>query len=259
MSFRMDEGSPNNGVQAASGDISFGEGELEDVEALSAQITEPMELSTPVDDGDDAIARTPVKEASKAPASATPVTGMKSSLKGSAVKQPVATAENILAAKDDNSISARISCANFCVMAAADLVRISREKASRVTELLDVTLDDAFALMKEFKWEELALQEAWFSEAQGEDWVREKCGVFKSTASTLDGSQVVTCKVCYCDEPLKVSTASALTYVCEVIGLDSICLQDCVLLDGCPIEHVVCRECFGQYVLTKLSKCSNHD
>ncbi|KAF4656196.1 hypothetical protein FOZ61_007126 [Perkinsus olseni] len=228
MSFRMDEGSPNNGVQAGSGDISFGGGELEDVEALSAQIAEPMEVATPVD---DAIATTPVKEASKNPASATPVTGMKVSLKGSAVKQPVATAENILSAKDDNSISARISCANFCVMAAADLVRISREKASRVTELLDVTLDDAFALMKEFKWEELALQEAWFSEAQGEDWVREKCGVFKSTAPTLDGSQVVTCKVCYCDEPLK----------------------DCVLLDGCPIEHVVCRECFGQYVLTKLN------
>ncbi|KAF4741733.1 hypothetical protein FOZ63_003040, partial [Perkinsus olseni] len=143
MSFRMDEGSPNNGVQAASGDIAFGEGELEDVEALSAQIAEPMEVATPVDD--DAIATTPVREGSKTPASATPATGMKVSLKGSAVKQPVATAENILAAKDDNSISARISCANFCVMAAADLVRISREKASRVTELLDVTLDDAFA------------------------------------------------------------------------------------------------------------------
>ncbi|KAF4679125.1 hypothetical protein FOZ62_020386, partial [Perkinsus olseni] len=102
MSFRMDEGSPNNGVQAASGDIAFGEGELEDVEALSAQIAEPMEVATPVHD-EDAIATTPVREASKTPASATPVTGMKVSLKGSAVKQPVATAENILAAKDDNS------------------------------------------------------------------------------------------------------------------------------------------------------------
>ncbi|KAF4711597.1 hypothetical protein FOZ63_017703, partial [Perkinsus olseni] len=127
----MDEGSPNNGVQAASGDIAFGEGELEDVEALSAQIAEPMEVATPVHD-EDAIATTPVREASKTPASATPVTGMKASLKGSAVKQPVATAENILAAKDDNSISARISCANFCVMAAADLVRISREKVRQM-------------------------------------------------------------------------------------------------------------------------------
>ncbi|EER03653.1 ankyrin repeat and ibr domain containing protein, putative [Perkinsus marinus ATCC 50983] len=236
-SFRMETDSPADvHVLTSGGDVpTEGGEEEEDVQALSAQIMEPLEVANSANPDDDstaavAITTTPVKEPKDRPSSATPVTGLKS-LKGSTVKQPAATAENILAAKDDSSVSARISCANFCVMAAADLVRISREKAARVTELLNVTLDDAFALMKEFGWEELPLQEAWFSEARGEDWVREKCGVFKSSGPTSDGSTRVTCKVCYCEELLK----------------------DCVLLDGCSLDHVTCKDCFAQYVSTKLS------
>lgn len=88
---------------------------------------EPLEVANSANPDDDstaaaaAITTTPVKEPSELgkemlelfytlflsedrPSSATPVTGLKS-LKGSTVKQPAATAENILAAKDDSSVS----------------------------------------------------------------------------------------------------------------------------------------------------------
>ncbi|KAF4676981.1 hypothetical protein FOL47_003978 [Perkinsus chesapeaki] len=231
----MEGASPCNSIDMASEQLEVGDVDEEDIRALSAHITEPVEPAspkTPLDGNSIAVTATPSKDTRGSGSSTTPLTGAKS-LKGSAVKQPTATAENILAAKDDNSISARISCANYCVMAAADLVRISRSKAARVTELLNVTVDDAFALLKEFKWDEVALQEAWFSEGRGEEWVRERCGVFKSKgpSSRPSDSSVVTCKVCYCDEPI----------------------MNCVVLEGCPIDHAVCRECFAQYIHTKLN------
>ena len=62
-------------------------------------------------------------------------------------------------------------------------------------ELTSLALDDAYAILRAFKWDVSAAQEAWFEDAAR---TRKRAGLLASDPPAAATPESITCPICFC-------------------------------------------------------------
>mmetsp|Transcript_35458 Transcript_35458/g.101944 ORF Transcript_35458/g.101944 Transcript_35458/m.101944 type:complete len:551 (-) Transcript_35458:170-1822(-) len=115
--------------------------------------------------------------------------------------------------------------APYVIMNRAELIDRQMRCITDASELLDVTQEESFVLLREHGWDLARLQEAWF---QDEAKVRERCGI---SAQTMGGP------------PATSSTSTAPgSYHCPI------CMQTVDKLIAMDCAHGFCQDCWQAYL-----------
>mmetsp|Transcript_50405 Transcript_50405/g.113323 ORF Transcript_50405/g.113323 Transcript_50405/m.113323 type:complete len:546 (-) Transcript_50405:161-1798(-) len=119
--------------------------------------------------------------------------------------------------------------APYVIMNRAELIDRQMRCITDASELLEVTQEESFVLLREHGWDLARLQEAWFTD---EGKVRDRCGL--SPAPTTG-------------QPASSSSSAAV-----VVNHCPICIQSVEVLMALDCNHGFCRDCWTGYLQSQV-------